>query len=726
MSEAEKQPVDVLDNRLAGLERRLKREKAARKQAETLLTEKSRDLFEALSLSKVTQDKLELALWASQESYWEWHAEQDSFLIRSFGLSEKKVYQTERNAFSLMSHIHPDDMSQAQFQWALALYSGCEDIEIAFRLRTRSGYQWIRARGKVLERNQAGAATYIVGTAKDKTQQHKAEQSFQLMASAFASSREPMLVLASDLTITESNQAFLNMAHLEAQVGCKGRRLDQFLDATNYPMERVLESGHERFETEFCDGRGNRIPVDVSIAKFESTEQKSAYLIATMSDISERKENELRLKQLAVHDDLTGLKNRLGLRQFINGLIEKQQPYWLAFVDLDGFKNINDVAGHEKGDACLTHVAQVLEATFPLPALVTRWGGDEFLIAIPEGDEQSVTIAGQMLIRELEKSAVITGRNELTVSASVGLAQYPSHGSDAEQIIQNADAAMYQAKTNGKGRVFVYHEGLAESMKAQVTILSDFRRTVRNRRLEFYIQGKYNVSGRLIGAELLSRWFSPLHGVVSPAVFIPLAEANGLDEDIGYMALEAACEYISMFETEGISIPMSINISANQLLSKDFPKNARCICEEHFVSPSMIEIEITESIFIQDEATALCGLAALKNLGFVIAMDDFGTGFSSLSYLRNFEFDVIKLDQSLVKGIHTSSTAHSLLYGIVKMLNSLRFDIIIEGVDNVAYIPLLEEMGITAYQGFLFEKPLPYDQFIYKHAHGWKLSSGPR
>ena len=425
---------------------------------------------------------------------------------------------------------------------------------------------------------------------------------------------------------------------------------------------------------------------------------------------------------LANHDDLTGLKNRLGLRAELDELLTRSQHFVLSFIDLDGFKNINDIAGHELGDECLQIVARLLSDTFGASTVVTRWGGDEFIIASSTLDKPAFCQLNRNVIKVLEQQTFNSGKTELTVSASIGIAAYPDDGASIETIIQNADVAMYRAKTSGKGRVFEYHDGLAEHVKEQVSMLSDLRRTIRNRGLEFYLQGKFNVAGSLIGAELLCRWFSPLHGIVSPAIFIPLAEKHGLDSDIGLNALESACEYISMLEAERISLPLSVNISANQLLSESFAEVAAAICADHFVSPELIEIEITESIFIQDEASAVKGLAALKAYGFVIALDDFGSGFSSLSYLRKFDFDVIKLDRSLVKGIDGSERARALLNGIFRMLDSLRLEVIIEGVDNSAYLPLLENIGINAYQGFLFEKPLPYDQFILKHTHGWQMA----
>ena len=199
---------------VASLNRRLEREKAARKQAETLLTEKSRALYDALTKSRSDQDKLELALWASQESYFEWHAEEDIFTIKTFGLRQKQLREVKQNAIALMSRVHPDDLAHLQLTWSMAVNGESDDIELICRIRGIGGYQWTRARGKVLERDKTGAATYIVGMAKDKTREHHAEQSFQLMASAFASSREPMLVLSTNLQITESNKAFRQLAGL--------------------------------------------------------------------------------------------------------------------------------------------------------------------------------------------------------------------------------------------------------------------------------------------------------------------------------------------------------------------------------------------------------------------------------------------------------------------------------------------------------------------------------
>lgn len=698
------------------LERRLARERKARKHAELLLSEKSSELYEALKTSRTSQEKLELALWASQESLWEWVAENDAFSVRSFTRRGAKPREWHGSAFEMLAHVHDDDKINLQFHWSMAVHSGRDSIEVAFRYRSLQGMQWMRMRGRVLERDENGTGIFIIGTTKDITQQRKAEQSFHLMASAFSSSREPMLVLSPELTITECNSAFLKMIGVQHREACIGDSLAKYLVDAQDSLQLIMQKPQLRFEAELSVQDEPAIPVDVSIAVFEAQLQTSAYLIATLRDISERQRNELRLRQLALHDDLTGLKNRWGLRESMTKELEEHAEFCVIFLDLDGFKQLNDAAGHEAGDAGLVRVAKILRDRFEPQGIVTRWGGDEFVVLVPHLTSEGCKHICEDLIVEIEADVVKVQHTELSLSASVGIARFPEHGNTTENLIQNADAAMYQAKTNGKRQVFIYQPGLTESMKERVSMVSELRRAITNRSLDFYLQGKYTVNGKLKSAELLCRWNSTLHGMVSPAVFIPLAEANNLDMDIGFLAVEAACDYLSLYTEHDIAITMAVNISANQLLDSTFAEKARDMCDQKNVPPHLLEIEITESIFMRDEKSALMALSRLRDKGFKIALDDFGSGFSSLGYLRSFEFEVVKIDQTLVRDIHINSKVRSLLQGIVSMLEGLQVDIVVEGVESVEYLPLLKEMNVTLLQGYLFDKPMPYEAFLLKHS----------
>lgn len=715
MSEPEQQQ----EQQLCILERRLKREKQARQQAEKLLTEKSVALFDALQSSQSAQKKLELALWASQESYWEWMAQSDTFQLRSFSLRGQSESVWQGSPIDLLSQVHEDDITTLEFHWTLAVHGGRDRVEIAFRFKTRESFQWMRLRGRVLERDKHGSALHVVGTTKDITRERKAEQSFHLMASAFSSSREPMLVLSESLEINECNDAFLQLVQLYSRADCIHRPLSAFLLDPEDNLDMLRTGLQVRFESVVTNANGEKISVDVSIARFETQHQSSSYLIATLRDISERKSNEARLQRMALHDDLTGLRNRNGLRDTLEQVIKTNKQFILAFIDLDGFKQINDTAGHEQGDAVLKRIADLLTDEFTFHHQVTRWGGDEFVIAMTGMTLDQARDKCSHIIDLIESISLDVQGTELRLSASIGIAEYPLHGESIDTLIQNADAAMYQAKTTGKGRVNTYQEGLLESIKERVSLLSDLRRAVNHHALDFYIQGKYDGSGVLKGGEVLCRWHSSLHGMVSPAVFIPLAEAHQFDSDIGLQALEAACDYISMMETQGVSIPLSINISANQLLDKEFASRAAAICHSCDIATSMIEIEITESIFMRDERSAVRSLESLREAGFSLALDDFGTGFSSISYLRKFQFQVVKVDRSLIRDIHHDSKALSLLKGVLAMLQGLRLDVVVEGVESESYIPLLQDCDVDLMQGFYFDRPMPFEQFMARqHAAG--------
>jgi len=699
------------EKEIAALQRRLSREKAARGQAESLLNEKSEALYDALKQSQGTESRLRLAMWAAQESYWEWKADCDEITIRTFSLRSARESKWQSNPFDLLQKIHDEDLSQLQLQWAIVLHGGEDRLEFLFRFQRKNQFMWMRLRGRVLERDEFGSAVHIVGTTRDITSEREVEQTFHLMASAFASSREPMLVLASDYTITECNSAFVGMLRASEKQRLIGTSLPSMLVDSARHFSSVSGS-QTRFESILVTSDEREIPVDVSLSRFESQYQKRPYVIATIRDISERKFNENRLRQMAMHDDLTGLNNRNGLTESLQQILHVEKAFSLLFIDLDGFKLVNDGAGHEVGDDCLRSVARLLERIKVDGTIITRWGGDEFVVVLPTCGEHTAMDISEYIISGIESLQIMSTSTELRLSASVGIASYPNDGESIERLIQNADAAMYQAKMAGKGRVSVYQQGLWESMKAQVSLLSDLRKAIEQERLDFYVQGKYDIKGKLQSGEMLCRWHSAMHGNVSPGVFIPLAEANQLDFQIGLMALSRACDYLEVMAEQGLTVPLAVNISASQLLDPLFPAEASEICFNRNIPPRLIEIELTESIFIQNEERALAALNALRQSGFSLALDDFGSGFSALSYLKMFDFDTVKLDRSLLKDIHYNKKALALFQGIIAMLQQLNIHTVIEGVELAEYLPLLREANVNLLQGFYFDKPAQFSEFI--------------
>ena len=710
--------LDPLEKKLQSLERRLQREKVAREDAESLLLLKSDELYTSLLHSQQSQKELELALWASQASFWDWQASNDIIDIRAFSLNSESETTWTGTPIDLMALVHEDDLENLQFQWSMALHGGRERIELSFRMSIEGQLQWVRLRGRVLRRGNSGEALQIVGTTRDITQQRRAEHSFQLMASAFSNTREPMLVLSPNMSINECNEAFVRLVGASDKLACINLNLNDLLKGEKVNEKSLLHQKQIRFESIIVPREGKNTHVDISISVFDNYSQAPSSLIATMRDISERKRSEARLKQLALYDELTGLSNRSALRDICQNLYDSDTDFLVVFIDLDGFKAINDTAGHVKGDIELQRVAALLTASFGPFGEVGRWGGDEFIAILPRLNIEWAVEKSETLIRLIEEDLVVANKVELILSASIGIAKFPEHNASIEGVVQSADAAMYHAKKLGKGQVNVYVEGLYEKMSQQVSMVNDLRKAVENNLLDFYIQGKYDLQGNLKGGEVLCRWISGLQGVVPPLVFIPIAEEHDLDRQIGLQALEAACDYISMMEAQqGEGIPLSINISVNQMLDNDFPAQATKICNNCSVRTDMIELELTESIFIRDEKAALAALNNLREVGFRLSLDDFGSGFSSLSYLRNFHFEVVKVDRSLVKDIHKNSKANALFCGLVAMLNRLQIEIVVEGVEQESYLPFMENADVNLMQGFYFDKPMPYDQFLARHTN---------
>lgn len=733
-------PLDIstLQKSNALLERRLLREKNARHAAEQLLNDKSLELFTALQQSSQAQRTLELALWASGESIWQWQADDDSYQMRSFPDSNQPAKCWTGTATAFLQRVHPNDSAEVAMQWYLHQSGAASLLDLAFRFSQADGrWLWIRMRGQAIERNAQQQALRIVGTAKDITVLREAEHSFRLMASAFASSRDAMLILNQDLQIIEANQAFFQLARL-APEPLQRQTLAQFIPLSGDELQLMQQHGALKLERQLQTAGGLRLPTELTLSQFLADDGQLSYLIATIRDISERKKAERELARLARFDSLTGLPNRHSFaKQLALQLQESDSAVAVYFIDLDGFKAVNDSFGHQAGDELLKHIASLLVSRLPASTLLARWGGDEFVAATPLLPPVAVPSTAQstahsvvdattdlgsavldwashaqtmlQLIRDCKQS--VQG-HQLLVSASIGVALSPEHGTEVDLLLRHADAAMYEAKAQGKNAVALYHQGLTADAMQKVTLLSELKKAIEQDKLDFVLQAKFSAQRSIVGAELLCRWHSPLHGTISPAVFIPLAEQHGLAPAIGILALEHAARALNILRGHGFAIPIAVNISPHHILDKQFVSQLTTLCQRMQIMPHEIELEVTESVFMQDSADVEARLQALQAAQFRIAMDDFGTGYSSLSYLRRFTFDVVKIDRSFVQDLTTDAKAAQLMAAIVAMCRALDIETVAEGVETEGQLQLLKQQGVGCYQGYLLARPLPLADFI--------------
>jgi diguanylate cyclase (GGDEF)-like protein len=439
---------------------------------------------------------------------------------------------------------------------------------------------------------------------------------------------------------------------------------------------------------------------------------QSAIITGTARNISEYKSQAQKIEDFAKYDTLTGLLNRRAFEEPLNAMLSKHERCCILFIDLDGFKILNDTMGHAFGDAFLLNMSITLKNTLPASSLVSRYGGDEFVCAFPftQADEWEKTVRDLILA----KTALPEGHHQLNlpVSASIGVALSPQHSIDARRLIEMADTAMDEAKCLGKDASFTYNHSLFESKHRELNLISELRNAISQDEIEFHLQSKHNANNVLKGAEILCRWHSKSFGHVSPDVFIPLALKHNLLHDITLLAAQSAASFQQTLQSNGINIHISINVSALDLLNKNFLHHLKNYCDERKVPYGTLELEVTENVFLHDIEEVSQALSQIKKEGFRLSLDDFGTGYSSLSYISRYAFDVIKIDRAFVHGMLDNVADKLLVESVVSICKVMKIGMVAEGVETREQMKFLKKRKVDLFQGYYFSKPVPFHEFI--------------
>jgi diguanylate cyclase (GGDEF)-like protein len=462
----------------------------------------------------------------------------------------------------------------------------------------------------------------------------------------------------------------------------------------------------------------------LSIGAVRDPKGAVTHYVGIFSDITIRKQAEDRLVHLAHYDALTDLPNRILLLDRLNELIKSAQRSKLkvavVFIDLDRFKEVNDSLGHGAGDLLLQTLAKRLSSAVRDQDTVARIGGDEFIVLI-QGihDVNDVPALAQKLLTCLIKSVTLNGY-ELTVTASMGISLYPDDGTNAPELIRNADAAMYQAKDAGRNVYRFYTSDLNARALEMLSMENALRRAIERHEFVLHYQPQVDInSGSVIGAEALIRWNHPELGLVMPGKFIPIAEERGLIVPIGTWVIEEAARQAAIWHNSGTSMPIAVNVSAVQFRQKKFLEELANSVLKHGITPDRLELELTESIIMRDAETTIKVLQNLHESGFQLSIDDFGTGYSSLSYLRRFPIDKIKIDQSFVRAARQDEGSASIVTAIIALARSLKLKVIAEGVETSEQLEMLSAQGCDEAQGFLFSRALGPEEFQ-KLVREWK------
>jgi len=487
------------------------------------------------------------------------------------------------------------------------------------------------------------------------------------------------------------------------------KSFDELLAPLYKGREVVVHKGANRRKD------GSTYPVEVRLQL--SAQDNPPIIVATVQNITERLEWEKKLIYQANFDQLTGLHNRHYIQAYMQSVFTRakrqHKKVALLFMDLDNFKNINDTLGHDTGDELLRQTALRILTLVRESDIAARTGGDEFTVLLESlTNSDNAEVVASKLVQEFQHPFRIYGR-EIYTTISLGISIYPDDGDSLDQLMKYADMAMYQAKNNGRNNYCFFSHEMRRSSEEQMMISNHLRHAIAKEELAIFYQPKVDIKkSRIIGAEALLRWHNDELGDISPEVFIPLAEHSGLINELGIWVLERACREAMVWQ--GLCdemLQVSVNISPQQFRSGILLESVGSSLKSSGLPPELLELEITESLLLQDSDEPLTILQELHHKGVRLALDDFGTGYSSLSYLRRFPLQVLKIDRSFISGLHADQSSKVLVDAIIAMAHSLDLEIVAEGVEHEDELEFLRQREVNIVQGYFLSPPMPVEKF---------------
>ena len=604
--------------------------------------------------------------------------------------------------------------------------------ELEVRRRRKNGEVFWASLLLSLMQGEDGTTIALITYLTDITERHHSDEMSRLNSRIFRQSQEGIMITDADKRIVSVNPAFSRITgYLQDELIAKDRDLfrSNRHEAEHYMMIRdeLQRVGYWQGELWSRRRDGEIFPAWVSIGVVRNAAKAVTNTFFIISDITERKRAEGAMHHLAYYDDLTNLPNRALFRRLLDqALLEAQRLKLhgaLLFIDLNRFKPINDILGHSTGDKVLHEVADRLRNCLRGADVVARLGGDEFVVALFDTTEREhAAMVAQKLVSALEIPLVIDD-TELALGAAIGISVYPDDATDADTLLRLADIAMYRAKKAGTDGFCFYSNDMNLRAVGRLSLEAHLRRGIERRELLLHYQPKVSLaSGMIIGAEALVRWQNPERGMVSPGDFIPLAEETGLIVQITHWVLEETCAQASRWQQAGLPpLRIAVNLSARDF-SPGLPQRIVSLLERHGLSSEWLELEITEGLLMNKVDQVITVMDELQALDINLSLDDFGTGYSSLSYLKRFPIHTLKIDRSFVINIPDDLDDCAISGAIVSMSKALKHNVIAEGVETVAQLEFLRQLGCDEIQGYLFSAPVNAEKFEAMVREGKRLT----
>lgn len=615
--------------------------------------------------------------------------------------------------------VPPDrrDLVQGSFERAMAKRTKLADT-FEHEVLTRDGRRRLIAWNNRTLKDPSGNISALVGAGEDITERRAAEDELRLFARVFEGSAEGVLICNREGQIERINGAFTDITgYAAAEVqGQNPRLLASGRQSAEYfrQMWRDLELAG-RWQGEIWNRRknGEVFPEWLSISTITDSEGELLKYVGIFTDISQSKADQAQIHLLAYYDPLTNLPNRRLLSdrfdQSLAAARRNSRHLAVLFVDIDRFKQINDSLGHPIGDRVLEGVAERFKACVRESDSLARIGGDEFVLMLPDVElPEDAAVVALKCFEALKTPFRIDG-HELLVTPSIGIALCPQDGETLDALIKAAETAMYAAKDAGRATYRFFTGDMNARIFARMLLENQLRKATERREFVLHYQPQLDVdSGKVIGVEALIRWNHPDQGLVYPGYFITVAEETGLITAIGRWVLEEACQQMATWHAAGLpKISVAVNVAAPQFHTADFYAHVTNALAQSGLDPRYLELELTESILVQDVEATLQMLRRFKALGVMLSVDDFGTGYSSLSYLKRFPVDRLKIDQSFVRGLTEDQNDRAIVGSVIAMGKNLKLRVLAEGVETAEHLAILKAEGCHEYQGYLFSKPVP-------------------
>lgn len=583
-----------------------------------------------------------------------------------------------------------------------------------------SGIGWAELRSAPIE--WQGERAYVIGV-RDITDSKLSDARLRQAAAVFENTRDGVMVVDAKLRIAHINNAFTDITgYTEAEaIGQRAGLLRSGRHNTEFysqMWQAIATTGYWQGEIWNRRKNGEVYPELLSISTVTDKAGDISNYVGVFADMSKLKASELQLDFLAHHDPLTQLPNRLLLLSRLEHALKTAQregkTIALLMLDLDRFKEVNDSFGHLAGDELLQQVGKRLHSRLRDVDTVCRLGGDEFTILLEDiAQFEDAALVANDIINALSEPWQLSENIEVRIGVSVGISLYPDHGDKPEQLLQQADTALYYAKAKGRGCFKYFSESITHAARTRMDIEVRLRRGINAGELRVFYQPQVDVNtGRIVGAEALVRWQDPLNGLVPPSIFIDIAEKTGLITTIGNWVLKEACLQGQRWLTAGLPpLNIAVNVSPHQFRHSYIDTVVETILAETQFPAHYLELELTESALMQREGEAIAILQRLHDLGVTLAIDDFGTGYSSLAYLKLFPLDVLKIDKSFIDDIFDCQSDREITATIIAIAHTLHLNVLAEGVETAEQLAFLQGQGCDLYQGYLTSPPVPADEF---------------